>query len=97
MPLFLSGNSVRDRAGMRTRVKRYPPVKTQWVARAASCGDFILPVLSCSTAAPGSCFFTGVQSQNHYGRQDITEPVVTSNISVFPIQVEHANHKKERI
>ena len=42
-------------------------------------------------------FFIGIQSQNNYGRQDVTEPVVTSNISVFHIQVEHVNHKKERI
>lgn len=56
IPLFLSGNSMQDCAGIRARVKRYPPVKIHWVARAASCGDFVLLVLSSSTIAPGSCF-----------------------------------------
>lgn len=56
IPLFLSGNSMWDCAGMRAQVKCYPPVKIHWVARAAFCGDFILLVLSCSTIAPGSCF-----------------------------------------
>lgn len=40
---------------------------------------------------------TGIQSQNRYGRQDITEAVVTSNMSGFHIQVEHVNHRKTHL
>lgn len=41
--------------------------------------------------------FTGIQSQNHYDRQVIIEPVLPSDISVFHMQVEHVNHKKKNV